>query len=244
MAIRVRYAPLWLPHCGTGNSICVLAELGVANFIEEVDEEVRRDRAEKLWKRWSPFVIGAVLVLLAGVAGHQVWKGWEADKAAAAGARFSAALGLAQAGKPTEAATAFADMSRTDTGGYALLARFQQAANLIEAKDTVGAIAAYDAIAGDAKVDTRFRDLARYLAAFHGAEMLEPDQIKQRIANLSSASPWAANARELGALAELKAGNVEAARRQLTALADDPLVPTGLRGRATELLAALGGPVQ
>lgn len=216
----------------------------MANFIEEVDEEVRRDRAEKLWKRWGPFVIGFVVVLLAGVAGFQVWKGWEADKAAAAGARFTNALGLAQAGKPTEAAAAFADMSRADTGGYAVLARFQQAANLIEAKDATGGIAVYDAIAGDSKVDARFRDLARYLAAFHGLDSLTPEQLKQRLAAISTGGPWGPNARELAALTELKAGNVEEARRQLTALADDPLVPTGLRGRATELLAALGGPVQ
>ncbi|MCW0233791.1 MAG: tetratricopeptide repeat protein [Ferrovibrio sp.] len=216
----------------------------MANFIEEVDEEVRRDRAERLWKRWSPVIIGIVILLLAGVAGHQVWKGWQADKAAAAGARFSAALGLAQAGKPAEAATAFADLARADAGGYAALARFQQAANLVEAKDAAGAIAVYDAIAGDAGTNPRFRDLARYLAVFHGLDQLTAEQTRQRLSAIGTDSPWSANARELAAVAELKAGNTEAARRQLTALADDPLVPTGLRGRAAELLAALGGPVQ
>ena len=35
----------------------------MANFIEEVDEEVRREKAEKLWKRWSPFIIGVVVVM-------------------------------------------------------------------------------------------------------------------------------------------------------------------------------------
>jgi hypothetical protein len=216
----------------------------VANFIEEVDEEVRRDRAEKLWKRWSPLIIGVVVLILVGVAGYEFWKGWQAEKTAAAGARFSAALNLAQSGKPSEAAAAFGDLARGDAAGYAVLARFQQAANLIEAKDVTGAIAVYDGIAGDSGIDARFRDLARYLAVFHGLDQLAPDQVRQRLAAIASTSPWAANARELNALAELKAGNTDEARRQLTALADDPLVPTGLRGRATELLAALGGPVQ
>ena len=35
----------------------------MANFIEEVDEEVRRERMEKLWKRWSPVAIGAVVAI-------------------------------------------------------------------------------------------------------------------------------------------------------------------------------------
>lgn len=221
----------------------VSAEFGVANFIEEVDEEVRRDKAEKLWKRWSPFIIGVVVLILAAVAGYELWKGWQAEKTSAAGARFSSALNLAQAGKPAEAAAAFADLSKGDAAGYALLARFQQAANLVEAKDVTGAVATYDGIAGDSSVAPRFRDLARYLAVFHGLSQLTLEQVKQRLAGVASDSPWAANARELNAVAELKAGNTEEARRQLTALADDPLVPTGLRGRATELLAALGGPV-
>lgn len=216
----------------------------MANFIEEVDEEVRRERAQKLWKRWSPLIIGVVMLILVGVAGYEVWKGWQAEKTAAAGARFTSALNLAQAGKSAEAATAFADLAKGGAAGYAELARFQHAANLVEAKDITAAVAVYDAIASDSGVAPRFRDLARYLAVFHGLGQLPLDQVKQRLAGIASDSPWAANARELSAVAELRAGNTEEARRQLTALADDPLVPTGLRGRATELLAALGGPVQ
>jgi hypothetical protein len=222
----------------------LLEECRVANFIEEVDEEVRRDRMETLWKRFSPFAIGAVVLLLLAVGGHQAWKAWQADKAAAAGSAFSAALNQAQAGKAAEAATALADLAKTAPKGYAQLARFQQAAVLIEAKDIPGAIAVYDALAADAAIEPRLRDLARYLAAYHGFDSLQPDQLRQRLAGLASDSPWAVNAREMLALVELKAGDRDAARKQLTTLADDPLVPAGLRGRAAELLAALGGPVQ
>lgn len=216
----------------------------MANFIEEVDEEVRRERLEKLWKRWSPAVAGFVVVLIAGVAGYQFWQSHRAEKAAADAAAFNVALNQAQSGQPAEAAAAFASLAGSAGEGYALLARFQQAANLVEAKDMPGAIAAYDAVAADGSVNARFRDLARYMAAFHGLETLDAEAVKQRLAAIPANSPWSANARELQALAELKAGNLDAARRQLTTLADDALAPAGIRGRATELLAALGGPVQ
>ena len=216
----------------------------MANFIEEVDEEVRRERLEKLWKRWSPAAIGFVVVLLAGVAGYQFWQNHRAEKAAADAAAFNAALTLAQSDKPAEAATAFAGLAGSAGKGYALLARFQQAANLVEAKDIAGAVAAYDAIAASNDIDARFRNLARYMAAFHGLETLDAEAVKQRLAAIPADSPWSANARELQAVAELKAGNTDAARQQLTALADDALAPAGLRGRAAEMLAALGGPTQ
>lgn len=216
----------------------------MANFIEEVDEEVRRERLQKLLKRWAPFVAGFIIVLLASVAGYQFWQAHRAEKAAADAAAFRAALAQVQADKPMEAAQAFGNLAGTADAGYALLARFQQASNLVEGKDIAGAIAVYDAIAADADFDARFRNLARYLAAFHGLDTLEPGAVKQRIAAIPADSPWAVHARELQAVAEVKAGNTEAARRLLTALADDASAPAGLRGRATEMLAALGGPLE
>lgn len=219
-------------------------EYGVADFINEVDEEVRRERMQKLWKRWSPLAIGAVVLLLAAVGGWQVWQGWRADKAAAASAAFRAALTEAQAGKPLEAAAAFGSLAGGDHDGYALLARFQQAANLIEGKDLPGAIKVFDAIAADSGNAARFRDLARYLAVFHGLDTMPADEARQRLAVIAADSPWAGSATELKALAELKAGEKDAARRLLTALADDAGAPADLRGRAAEMLAALGGPVE
>ncbi|HEX6956589.1 MAG TPA: tetratricopeptide repeat protein [Ferrovibrio sp.] len=216
----------------------------MANFIEEVDEEVRRERMQKLFKRWSPLVFGVVIALLAGVAGYQIWHNHRMEKAAAAASAFDAALSKVQAGKPLDAAKAFADLAQTDDSGYALLARFQQAANLLEGKDVKGAIAALDAVAADNAVAARYRDLARYLAAFHGFDTLDAADLKQRLSAIPADSLWSANARELLALAELKAGETEAARRLLTTLSDDAMAPVNLRGRATELLAALGGPVQ
>jgi hypothetical protein len=216
----------------------------VADFIEEVDEEVRRERMQALWKRWSPLVIGAVILLLVAVGGWQFWQNYKADKAAAASAAFTAALNEAQAGKPLDAAKSFGELAGTAGGGYAVLSRFQQAANLIEGKDVAGAIKAYDGIAADAAVDARLRDLARYLAVLHGFDTLDAAAAKQRLDAVSTGSPWSASVTELKALVALKAGDRDGARKLLTGLADDAVAPAGLRGRAAEMLAALGGPVQ
>ncbi|MCI0431731.1 MAG: hypothetical protein L0210_14465 [Rhodospirillales bacterium] len=52
-------------------------------------------------------------------------------------------------------------------------------------------------------------------------------------------SPWRFSALELTALAELHAGNTARARTLLLSLADDAAAPSGLRGRAAELVATL-----
>ncbi len=212
-------------------------------FIQEVDEEYRRDRVMQIWRRYQWPLIGALALLLIGVAGYEMWKAYSRDRAEAAGLAFTNAQSLAQQGKHVEAAEAFASLSSTGPDGYKLMAAFQRAGQLIRAKDIPGAVAAYDQIAADSGVAAEYRDLARYFAALNGFDTLAPDELRGRLGSIPPASPWNAVARELLAQVELKAGARDTARKLLTELSDDPQAPLGVRGRASELLAALGGPL-
>ena len=44
----------------------------MSDIFQEVDEEVRRERLEQLWKRYGIYIIAAVLLVLACVGG---WRG-------------------------------------------------------------------------------------------------------------------------------------------------------------------------
>jgi hypothetical protein len=217
---------------------------GIDTFIAEVDEEVRRDQMQALWRRYRYLGIGAVVVLLLGVGGYEGWKRYQAEKNESAGRAFIAAQMQAQDGRAAEAAQAFGALARGGHAGYGQLAAFQQAGQLLRAKDIAGAVAAFDAIAGNSEMPPELRDLARYYAALNGMDILPPEEAKRRLEAVAPASPWSGAARELLALVELKAGDRMAARKRLAELADDGNAPLGVRGRATELLAALGGPVQ
>lgn len=217
---------------------------GIDTFIAEVDEEVRRDQLQALWHRYRYLGIGAVVVLLLGVGGYEGWKRYQAEKNESAGRAFIAAQMQAQDGRAAEAAQAFGALARGGHSGYGRLAAFQQAGQLLRAKDIAGAVAAFDAIAGNGDMPPDLRDLARYYAALNGMDILPPDETRRRLEAVAPASPWSGAARELLALVELKAGDRTAARKRLAELADDGNAPLGVRGRATELLAALGGPVQ
>jgi len=211
-------------------------------FIQEVDEEYRRDRMMQIWQRYQWPLIGAVVILLIGVGGYEIWKTYSRDRAEAAGLAFTNAQSLAQQGKHAEAAEAFGALANTGPDGYKLLAEFQRAGQLLRSKDVPGAVALYDKIAADSSVSAEYRDLARYFAALNGFDTLPPDDLRSRLGAIPPASPWNGVARELLAQVELKAGARDTARKLLTELSDDPQAPLGVRGRASELLAALGGP--
>jgi hypothetical protein len=70
----------------------------------------------------------------------------------------------------------------------------------------------------------------------------DPAAIGPRLAPLVAGnSPWRASAEEVRALAALRRGETEEARRTLAALAADAAAPQGVRERAGRLLQGLGG---
>ncbi len=70
----------------------------------------------------------------------------------------------------------------------------------------------------------------------------DPKTLVTRLEGLTAADrSWRYSALELEALAQMRAGDVEAARNTLKVLLDDPRTPADLSRRAAELLTALGG---
>ncbi|HYM32263.1 MAG TPA: tetratricopeptide repeat protein [Candidatus Cybelea sp.] len=213
------------------------------DIIREIDEEVRRDQYLKLVKRYAPQLTAAAIVILLVAGGFLGWREYRQQQAVREGEQFAAALNLLRDGKAKDAAAAFGLLANDGSTGYGALAAFESAAAKWQSGDAKGAIADYDRMAADGGVEKRYRDLAGLLAVLHLMDTAPPDELDRRLAPLSAPDcTWRYSALELGALVRLKAGDLEAARKAFTQLSDDPAAPTGVRGRATEMLAALAAP--
>ena len=79
----------------------------MSDIIREVDEELRRERIEKLWQRYGVYIVAAAFLIVLAVAGWRAWDWYEIREAAKSGARFEAALQLVNDGKRFEAEAAF-----------------------------------------------------------------------------------------------------------------------------------------
>ncbi|MBI3452964.1 MAG: tetratricopeptide repeat protein [Rhodospirillales bacterium] len=211
------------------------------DIFREVDEDLRRDRAVQLWKRYGNWVIAGALALVIGTAGYVAWQDWQRRQAEADGVRFVTALDLIQAGNRDRAAISFADIARTGRAGYAVLARFYEAA-LLAQTDIPAAIATYREIAADSSVDREMRDIATILAALNAIDSPGAgDAVEDLAALAGSASPWRFTALEIAAISAMKKGEMGKAKESYTKISDDPAAPAGIRARAAEMLAAFGG---
>ncbi len=215
----------------------------MADIFQEVDEEVRRERLNKLWHRYGYYIIAACLLVVVAVGAWRGYEWWETKKAAEAGAAFEQAVILAEGGKHQEAEAAFAKLATDSTAGYRLLARLREAAELGRT-DRKAAIKAYDEIAADRSVGQVIQDLATLRAGFLLVDGSSYGDMRARLEPLAAPDrAFRHSARELLALSAWKGGDMGAARRWTDMIITDPQTPSAARSRAevlSELIAASG----
>lgn len=213
----------------------------MADIFHEVEEDLRRDRLNKLWTRYGSVFVTIALVAVLGTAGIVFWRQYEARQAAEAAESFAAVDKLLDARDVGGALTAYGKIAAESGNGYGFLAQFRQAGLLVATGDLNGALAIYDKISNSG-VDERMKAIARLRAAYAVADSEAPDALIARVAPMmGDDSPWRYQARDISAFADYRAKRVKEASEAYAALAADPKVPDSLRQRAASLAAFMAG---
>ncbi|NUJ81192.1 tetratricopeptide repeat protein [Methylocystis sp. FS] len=215
----------------------------MSDIFHEVDEDVRRDKAAELWRRYhTPILIFAVLI----VAATGAWSYYQTNRqklAEAANARFEAAVALANEGKAQEAAAAFEALAKDGPKGYATLARIR-AAELRE--DRARALQELEAIADDKNVDKLNQEVALLRAALIILESGDRQKMERALGPMmTSKGAFRFSAQEWNGLDALANDDFEEAERDFNILLSDRDAPQSMRQRAAAyqgLLHAKRGP--
>jgi hypothetical protein len=105
-----------------------------------------------------------------------------------------------------------------------------------------GASALWDQVAADGSADPLLRDLASLTWCFYFADKADPALLEGRLKPLAApGGTWRSLAQEQLALLDLRQGHNDAAVTQLKKLTEDTTAPSGVRSRASALLARVGG---
>ena len=201
------------------------------SFIEEVTEEVRREKLFRVYRRYGWIAVVAVLLIVGGAA----WNEYRKASARAAAEGLGDAL-LAAGTDP--AALGALTVEGADAQAVADLT---QAAALVEAGDRDGALALLRAIAGRGEVAAVYRDLAELKALILEGPALDPQARMAALSRLTGAgAPYRVMALEQLALAQVSAGERDAAVATLRQILDASETTPGLRQRASQMIVALG----
>ena len=205
------------------------------SFIEEVTEEVRRDRLFGLFRKYG--WIGGVLVV--GLVGGAAWTEWSKSRAEARAEAFGdAIIDALDQGTPEERRAALSAIP-TDGQQSALL---QLILASDPAEDRAATLAALDAVAADATLSPGYRDLAvlrRVLLA--GAETPLADRRTALQGIAVPGRPYRALAEELLAYLLVEEARIDEAITAMTTLMQDQEASGAMRARLGQMVTALGG---
>lgn len=208
-------------------------------LIQEVDEELRHEQYAKLWSRYGHWAIGAAVAVVAVVAGYQGWQSWDHSQREKEALALQSAQALISQGKTQDASEALAKLAADAHGGIAVEAQMSRAEMFQKSGDVAGAIAAYDLLA-KSSAPALYRDLAVVKAALLALDAGDLSAYQARLAEIAApTNAWHAQATEILAMAALKTGDMAKATELYKALSDDAGTPEGMRGRATQMLAAI-----
>ncbi len=235
-----RYGPP--PAFGSGGRAQAGKRIRVVDIFDEVEEDLRAERAQRLLKKYAGLMIALAVGVIAAAAGWQLWTRYQNQQDAAAAARYIAVQSaLERPGAPKSDQIAPLDqLAATSPPGYKTLARLRSAALKADAGDLQGAVSSWNALAADSSTDPLLRDFASLMATAREIDRADPAQLEARLKPLAaSGNAWSSLAREQLALLSLRQGKVDDARKALQGLAIDIGAPAGLRTRASALLAGL-----
>ncbi len=205
-------------------------------FIEEVTEEVRRDRLFRLMRRYGWIAIVAILLLVGGAA----WNEWRKAQAREAAQDFGDTMlaALSESDRPARA-SALADIDAPNPEAAAIL-------DLLTAAETAGQDTGAAAerlldIADRTETGEVYRHIAILKAVTLPDSGLDANTRRQRLEGLvSEGGTVRLLAEEQLALIDLETGDRDAAIERLTAITTDAEATAGLRRRATQVMVALG----
>lgn len=208
------------------------------SFIDEVTEEVRRDKLYAALRRYG-WIAGLVVVLIVGgAAWTELRKADARAKAEALGDQMLAALEASSAELRTDG---LSEVPAETAGGKAIV-NFFKATEAQAAGDVAAAVAALGAISLNGDLPEIYRQIAAFKALTLQSETMDAPARRQQFEALAApGAPLRLLALEQLALMDIAEGASDRAIEGYQSILRDAAVTSDLQQRALQVIVSLGG---
>ena len=207
------------------------------SFLQEVSEELRRDRLYRNMRKYGWIAILVVIVIVGAATYREYLKSQAETKAELFGTSIIDALNeknaadriskLQKINAPGENAKAVVAMlvSAESIGNETASLEMSNLSDVIEVSS----------------IDPHYRDLLNFKTLLKSSEIMNLDERMKAFSALSKpGNPFRLLAEEQMALIELELGNTDSAIEKISQILLDAELTAGLRNRATQMMIALG----
>ena len=209
-------------------------------FIREVDEELKEEKLQKLWKKIAPFVISLSLGIVLFTTSIVGWGKYSKNKNQKIGDDFSAAVELIKEKDFDTTLLALDRITEKAHDGYATMAKMKKASILIKEGNFDQGLSIYLNLENNA-FDQTFRDMATIMYVFNAIDHKSTDELLNKIERLTKNSEWIFSALELKAFLLLKSGQKKESLKVFQQIMRTNNAPTTLIGRARDMIDHIKG---
>ena len=208
------------------------------SFIEEVNDEVRRDRLYGYLRRYGWIAVVLVVLIVGGAAWSEFRKAQERSQAEALGDAMLAALATNES---ADRVTALAAIEPATPSSAAVL-RLMTSAEQSQAGDVAAAIETLNALSVDGEVPAIYRQIAQFKSiTLQGDTTPVADRRQALEAMAQPGNLLRLLATEQLALIDISEGDAEAAIARYQGIISDAETTSDLQQRARQVIVALGG---
>lgn len=208
------------------------------SFIEEVNEEVRRDRLYGYLRRYGWIAILLVVLIVGGAAWSEYRKAQVRAQAEALGDAMLAALEENESSDRVTALTAIEPGAPTSVAVLSMLTAAEQA----DAGDTTAAVETLSALSLNGDIPEIYRQIAQFKSlALQGDATPIEDRRLALDAMAQPGNPLRLLAVEQLALIDIEQGDADAAIARYQTIISDAETTSDLQQRARQVIVALGG---
>lgn len=207
----------------------------MSDIFNEIDEELRQDKAARLWKAYGKYLIALAIFIILAIASYRFIEHTQEKNKEQASELYELASEAGRSGDKNAAIELFSDDRFDETIGYAVISKLKKAALAKSNDDLEGMAIVLKEIITNEEIPLYLRDLAR-LKLFASDN---DNNISQLDALIAGDGAWKFLALELKGGIELEGGNLKKARSIFEELTNGANTPNNLRRRTSEILKAL-----
>ena len=207
----------------------------MSDIFNEIDEELRQDKAARLWKAYGKYLIALAVFIILAIASYRFIEHTQEKNKEQASELYELASEAGRSGDKNAAIELFSDDRFDETIGYAVISKLKKAALAKSNNDLEGMAIVLKEIITNEEIPLYLRDLAR-LKLFASDN---DNNISQLDALIAGDGAWKFLALELKGGIELEGGNLKKARSIFEELTNGANTPNNLRRRTSEILKAL-----
>ena len=207
----------------------------MSDLLQDIDEALKREKAEKFWREHGPYLIGGLVLLVVLTGAFAAWNAWQTK---ANTQQTGLLLDALQTPFPQ---TALDAVSETLTGKHKALAQMQSAGLLAADGKNDDALTAYKDVSADGTAPATLRDLATLMAARLEWNKTQDEATAKTLSAqlkplLSKNNPWRLQASLQAAIVTAEGlGDYKGALSLLGGILSAADAPPSLRARAAAL---------